>query len=158
MQRHEAKTDIQIQPIITDAWEGKRRIITKDNFIGFWFVELGDSNYTAALLTNPAGQLELGYRFRYYVDDKIGSDSKDVRHFYRAIGPGKSQAALINHCRELAAHLAEAADTSVFEIMMDEKRFDEVLRKMEKHPAFHLETLHRASTTSSRVANGTGCN
>jgi hypothetical protein len=65
---------------------------------------------------------------------------------------------LINHCRELAAHLAEAADTSVFEIMMDEKRFDEVLRKMEKHPAFHLETLHRASTTSSRVANGTDCN
>lgn len=51
--------------------------------LGMWYVCLTDGNWLAHLARTEPGQYELTYRFRWYRDERIGGDSKDVRHFYR---------------------------------------------------------------------------
>lgn len=51
--------------------------------LGMWCVHFTDGHWLAHLARTEPGQYELTYCFRWYRDALIGSDSKDVRHFYR---------------------------------------------------------------------------
>jgi hypothetical protein len=115
--------------------------LSKDNFVGMWHVKLSGGNFLQTLIRTLSGEMVIDYRFRYYNDDKIGSDSSDERRFYRAIKPGATQEELLQICRQLAAMIAEDAETAVCEIVMDETGFDGVFAKMKSLPAFHFEPV-----------------
>jgi hypothetical protein len=77
-----------------------------------WVVEFEidvPGNWMACLLRQEGEPPELLYRFRYYVDDKLGEESEDERNWYR-VAP---ECASIDDAAEvdaLASQLEKAAD------------------------------------------------
>jgi hypothetical protein len=49
-----------------------------------WHMEIQGGNWLAAVESLEGGGSKISYRFRYYHDDKLFEDSKDLRHWYRA--------------------------------------------------------------------------
>lgn len=86
-------------------------IAITDKTVGIWYLDTipNKQDWMAGLTEiEPESKYQIDYRFRYYEDDKA-FDSKGRKSWYKVVVPS-TRAFAIAVLRELAKHLAEAAD------------------------------------------------
>jgi hypothetical protein len=91
-------------------------IVLNDNTVAFWYVEIPNGNWTAALSRRP-DCVVLKYRFRFYRDNNA-FDSQDVKHGYRVpFPPIQTNAEVIDLVRGMIAHMKTQGASDSWELL-----------------------------------------
>lgn len=105
--------------------------------IAMWSVALANGNWLGHLGRNAEGKLEFSYRWRWYRDEVIGQDSKDVRHFYSGtLSVPESEA--IHRFREVVETLREDLDGRSWELVRGARSEDEFFAALRAMPGIHV--------------------
>ncbi|MEE8598501.1 MAG: hypothetical protein V3S69_03130 [Dehalococcoidales bacterium] len=100
-----------------------------ENTIGIWQVELPWGNWLAHVYTTE-DKCILQYRFRYYRDDIIGTDSKDEKNWYEMTTRKDELDHVLEKTRELVSMMAKGFDTEVYELLMEDQGLDKFLDEL----------------------------
>lgn len=124
-------------------------ITIDDNTLALWQFELpthiANGNYLAALsrgAENKECSHTLTYRFRYYVDDKIGFESDDKRSWYslQFKGPLTDDAA-IQRARVAVTFTASLAGVEPSEFLAGSKGADGLMEQLKHNNHFHARDV-----------------
>ena len=98
-----------------------------------------DGNLLAAIYTDDPERKkwDLLYRFRYYVDDKLGQDSDDQRAWYRMTAES-DEVTLFEQTRWAFEQMAEAAKSELTVGLIESDKSDVQLEKIGRMPGMHM--------------------
>lgn len=109
---------------------------TGDYFLGCWTLHSPIRNWLAIIVKRDDRWL-IQYRFRYFKDDKIGTDSKDERKFFAVSCDGDTpESKVIDNLRTIMATLKAAGFGSQEEsVLMQTSDFEKAMELMNTLPS-----------------------
>lgn len=125
-----------------------------ENTIGLWFVNIPNGDILTTLSRTPDdNNLEIMWRFRYYRDEKAW-DSKDKKHWYRAVGPRQKQEEVISHIRmvcQASALRAGSHAEDYYELLRGSMSVREFMELLGKQPFAHTKQVTEAEAREMGV-------
>jgi len=118
------------------------QIEINENTIGMWCIHIDDKSDWLAHLARggPGGKVVLDYRHRYYVDDKIGAESKDRKNWYHGELTGPEDVAIRKMRRvfeEFRSHLPRTRPA--WELLKGGRTAAEFLEELATMPGMHVQ-------------------
>lgn len=123
-----------------------------ESVLAMWQIELRlkaedvavEGNWVGILSKDKKGYV-LDFRYRWYRDEKIGTESKDTRHFYEArMGTEiTSDDAAVRHAREVYEFTRkQSGSTMSWELVRGKRTMDEFMELMAKMPGMHMKVVN----------------
>lgn len=114
-------------------------ISVTDATVGLWQFEIPErirlGNFFGALNKTPDGSWDFTYRFRWYVDDLVGSESKDEKSWYRlTIKASMPEAEVVSTIRKVVNTANAIAGSEIAEIMSEGRGAEYLMNKMASMP------------------------
>jgi len=117
-----------------------------DSAIAMWQVELdGKGNVIAYLSRGADGRLRAIYRFRWYRDDVIGPESKDVRRWYEMkISSTDDESMVLAKLRSVFERLRENyTGATGWEVLRGNRSLEEFTDAISAMPGMHTRVEAR---------------
>lgn len=116
-------------------------ITSDDNLLGLWAMMIDDtSDFLGAVYKASLGYV-FEYRIRYYVDDKIFSDSKDIKNWYRTSPRNEDFETYLKRLRAVIGILTQHANGQLYEVLRNGRSTDEFMKEFTSLPFIHMEKL-----------------
>lgn len=114
-----------------------------DTTLGIWYIEFGNmaGNYTAILNKNEDNTYALTYRFRYYVDDKVGMESEDKKSFYSGTLEAPSDLEALDGVRQACKAVAAMSDGKFHEFLRGNRPVSELMDDFVAAPFTNIERV-----------------
>ena len=103
--------------------------------VGLWYVTLPSGDWMGAVDALDGGRFKMTYRFRYYRDTKVFSDSKDVKNWYS--GEGDDFGHAVRAMREIVRLLKRTGGGESFENLRGDSSVDEFMARWDAQPFVH---------------------
>ena len=109
-----------------------------------WQVAFGSGNWLAHLGRKEGGGYAIDFRWRYYRDDKLLPESKDVLRYYHGEISESSDAAAIEHVRQIYGMVRSlTADAPSWELLRGARSMDEFTQLLMRMPGMHVRVEGR---------------
>ncbi len=110
-----------------------------NSVVGTWRVPFKDSNFIATVNKLSNNEYEMKWRWRYYVDDKVGAESNDRKKWSRLIAKSNEEE-MIQKVRAVVRATVAAADeaTHYNEILMGEDGLEAFTAKLLALDGMHV--------------------
>jgi len=107
--------------------------------VGIWFVQINQSTDWLLTVNKNDEEFTIEYRFRYYMDDKLGDDSDDVKNWYSGTVDRSKQTIeeVIEMTRKMMGFLVETSGGEGTELLMEDEDLDKFIAEFKALPFTH---------------------
>jgi hypothetical protein len=114
-----------------------------DRLEAIWQVMWEGGNWLAAVsrAKPPGVGFEVVWRFRYYVDEDLTRDSKDIKNWYEATAPQMQLKEVLGKVAFVARTVVEAKHGQLYQLFREGRSTSELFEAFRSLPHMHSETL-----------------